>query len=52
MAASADHVVVVEEGRPATADQPSAGPVYRCKYAKDGLLDLPNDLESPWQFFR
>lgn len=52
MAAAADHVVIVEEGRQATAEHPSAGPVYRCKYAKDGLLDLPADLDSPWQLFR
>uniref|UniRef100_A0A1J3GAZ2 Long-chain-fatty-acid--CoA ligase n=1 Tax=Noccaea caerulescens TaxID=107243 RepID=A0A1J3GAZ2_NOCCA len=51
MAPAADHVVKVEEGRPATAEYPSAGPVYRCKYAKDGLLDLPTDLDSPWQLF-
>lgn len=52
MALAVDHVVVVEEGRPATLENPSAGPVYRCKYAKDGLLDLPTDIDSPWQFFR
>lgn len=43
----------VEEGRPATSDgRPSAGPVYRCIYAKDGLMELPTGLESPWDFFR
>lgn len=52
MAPATDHVVMVEEGRPAAAEYPSAGPVYRCKYAKDGLLDLPTDLDSPWQLFR
>jgi long-chain acyl-CoA synthetase len=44
--------VEVEESRPATDGKPSAGPVYRSIYAKDGLLDLPAGLESPWQFFR
>ncbi|KAE8008450.1 hypothetical protein FH972_004961 [Carpinus fangiana] len=43
--------VEVEESRPATDGKPSAGPVYRSIYAKDGLLDLPAGLESPWQFF-
>ncbi|CAI0446872.1 unnamed protein product [Linum tenue] len=31
--------------------KPSAGPVYRSIYAKDGLLELPSHLHSPWQFF-
>ncbi|KAK7348976.1 hypothetical protein VNO80_23778 [Phaseolus coccineus] len=44
--------VKVEEGRPATDGKPSAGPVYRSIYAKDGLLEVPSDLESPWDFFR
>jgi len=44
--------VKVEEGRPATDGNPSAGPVYRSIYAKDGLLEVPSDLESPWDFFR
>lgn len=42
----------VEEARPATDGRPSAGPVYRSIYAKDGLLELPEGLESPWQFLR
>jgi len=46
------YTVKVEESRPATAQKPSAGPVYRSIYAKDGLLDLPAGLESPWQFLR
>ena len=36
----------VEEGRPATDAKPSAGPVYRSIYAKDGLLEVPSDFES------
>lgn len=31
--------------------QPSAGPVYRCIYAKNGLLDHTSGIESPWDFF-
>jgi len=47
------YTVKVEEGRPATSDgRPSVGPVYRCIYAKDGLMELPSGLESPWEFFR
>ncbi|KAK1324112.1 Long chain acyl-CoA synthetase 2 [Acorus calamus] len=34
------YTVKVEESRPAAGDKPSAGPVYRCIYAKDGLLEL------------
>ncbi|KAJ1440330.1 AMP-dependent synthetase/ligase [Sesbania bispinosa] len=46
------YTVKVEEGKPATDGKPSVGPVYRCIYAKDGLLELPAGLESPWDFFR
>jgi len=47
------YTVKVEEGRPATSDgRPSVGPVYRCIYAKDGLMEFPSGLESPWDFFR
>ncbi|CAK8570867.1 unnamed protein product [Lathyrus sativus] len=47
------YTLKVEEGKPATSDgKPSVGPVYRCIYAKDGLLELPSALESPWDFFR
>ncbi|KAK9287009.1 hypothetical protein L1049_015417 [Liquidambar formosana] len=45
------YTVKVEESRPATDKMPSAGPVYRCIYAKDGLLELPAGLESPWEMF-
>ncbi|XP_044490818.1 probable CoA ligase CCL6 [Mangifera indica] len=44
------YTVKVEEARLATGGKPSAGPVYRCVYAKDGLLECPAALESPWQF--
>ncbi|KAK7274108.1 hypothetical protein RIF29_15182 [Crotalaria pallida] len=46
------YTVKVEEGRAASNGKPSVGPVYRCIYAKDGLLELPADLESPFDFFR
>lgn len=46
------YTVKVEEGKPATEGKPSVGPVYRCIYAKDGLLELPSGVESPWDFFR
>ncbi|KAF5206259.1 Long-chain acyl-coa synthetase, partial [Thalictrum thalictroides] len=45
------YTVQVEDGRPPLDEKPSAGPVYRCIYAKDGLLELPTGLESPWEFF-
>uniref|UniRef100_A0A2P2M475 Long chain acyl-CoA synthetase 2 isoform X2 n=1 Tax=Rhizophora mucronata TaxID=61149 RepID=A0A2P2M475_RHIMU len=48
---SMEYLVKVEESRPATNEKPSAGPVYRSIYAKDGLLEVPPGLESPWQFF-
>ncbi|GKV23762.1 hypothetical protein SLEP1_g33458 [Rubroshorea leprosula] len=48
---SVSWTVKVEEARPATEKCPSAGPVYRCIYAKDGLLELPDGMHSPWEFF-
>ncbi|GAV84956.1 AMP-binding domain-containing protein [Cephalotus follicularis] len=48
---SMTYTVKVEDARPAIDGKPSAGPVYRSIYAKDGLLELPSGLESPWQFF-
>ncbi|KAH9656444.1 AMP-binding enzyme family protein expressed [Citrus sinensis] len=48
---SETYTVKVEEARPAADGKPSGGPVYRCIYAKDGLLESPAGLESPWQFF-
>ncbi|KAL4013351.1 hypothetical protein IC575_025517 [Cucumis melo] len=48
---STPYTVVVEAETPETGGRPSAGPVYRSIYAKDGLLQLPDELESPWQFF-
>lgn len=44
--------VKVEEARAAADGKPSAGAVYRCIYAKDGLMEMPQDLHSPWEFFR
>ncbi|XP_052179737.1 probable CoA ligase CCL6 [Diospyros lotus] len=46
------YTVKVEEARPATGGKPAAGPVYRSIYAKDGLLELPAELHSPWEFLR
>ncbi|KAL6963920.1 eukaryotic long-chain fatty acid CoA synthetase (LC-FACS) [Sarracenia purpurea var. burkii] len=46
------YTVKVEESRPATDGQPSAGPVYKSIYAKDGLMELPAGMQSPWEFFR
>ncbi|PKI47506.1 hypothetical protein CRG98_032096 [Punica granatum] len=45
------YTVKVEEGQPATADRPAKGPVYRSIYAKDGLPELPEGRNSPWDFF-
>ncbi|XP_022986475.1 long chain acyl-CoA synthetase 2 [Cucurbita maxima] len=45
------YTVAVEDATPESGGQPSAGPVYRSIYAKDGLLQLPTGFESPWQFF-
>lgn len=45
------YTVEVEESKPAVGDRPSAGPVYRSIFAKDGLLELPAGIESPWEFF-
>ena len=44
--------VKVGEATPAAGGRPSAGPVYRSIYAKDGLMVLPQDIHSPWDFFR
>ncbi|OAY25468.1 probable CoA ligase CCL6 [Manihot esculenta] len=48
---SMEYLVKVEESRPASDGKPAAGPVFRCIYAKDGLLEVPAGLESPWKFF-
>ncbi|XP_028072334.1 long chain acyl-CoA synthetase 2-like isoform X1 [Camellia sinensis] len=45
------YTVKVEESTPATDQKPSAGPVYRCIYAKNALMDLPPGLDSLWDFF-
>ncbi|KAL5987161.1 eukaryotic long-chain fatty acid CoA synthetase (LC-FACS) [Asimina triloba] len=49
---AAVYTVKVEESRPSIGDTPSAGPVYRNIYAKDGLLELPEGMNCPWEFFR
>ncbi|CAD6253527.1 unnamed protein product [Miscanthus lutarioriparius] len=43
--------VKVGEATPAAGGRPSAGSVYRSIYAKDGLMELPQDIQSPWDFF-
>ncbi|KAG2562696.1 hypothetical protein PVAP13_8KG240800 [Panicum virgatum] len=43
--------VKVGEATPAAGGRPAAGPVYRSVYAKDGLMELPPDVQSPWDFF-
>ncbi|KAL8189111.1 hypothetical protein R6Q57_029372 [Mikania cordata] len=45
------YTVKVEDSREAVGKLPSAGPVYRCIYAKDGLMELPPGYDSPWDFF-
>ncbi|KAG9136912.1 hypothetical protein Leryth_020012 [Lithospermum erythrorhizon] len=45
------YIVKVEEAREGANGKPSAGPVYRCIYAKDGLMELPTGLDSPWDLF-
>ena len=46
------YTVKVAEGVPATEERPSAGAVYRCIYAENGLFELPKGMESPWEFLR
>ncbi|KAJ6936846.1 hypothetical protein NC652_011509 [Populus alba x Populus x berolinensis] len=46
---STEFIVKVEESRPESDGKPSAEPVYKTIYAKDGVMDLPAGLESPWQ---
>ncbi|RLM58989.1 long chain acyl-CoA synthetase 2 [Panicum miliaceum] len=43
--------VKVGEAAPAGGGRPAAGPVYRSVYAKDGLMELPQNVQSPWDFF-
>lgn len=53
MSSTSVYTVEVEGSRPAASDggKPSAGPVYRSIYAKDGLMDIPSQYNSPWDFF-
>ncbi|KAL4320144.1 hypothetical protein GQ457_18G020250 [Hibiscus cannabinus] len=46
---SVTYAVKVGESRPETGKKPSAGPVFRYIYAKDGLLELPDGMHSPWE---
>uniref|UniRef100_R7W8U0 Long-chain-fatty-acid--CoA ligase n=1 Tax=Aegilops tauschii TaxID=37682 RepID=R7W8U0_AEGTA len=45
------YTVKVGEATPAAGGRPAAGPVYRSIYAKDGLMRLPQEIHSPWDFF-
>jgi long-chain acyl-CoA synthetase len=45
------YTVKVGEATPAGSGRASAGPVYRSIYAKDGLMQLPQEIQSPWDFF-
>jgi long-chain acyl-CoA synthetase len=46
------YTVKVEEATPVKGDKPSAGPVYRSIYARNGLSQLPDEINSPWDLFR
>ncbi|XP_012836994.1 PREDICTED: long chain acyl-CoA synthetase 2 isoform X1 [Erythranthe guttata] len=46
-----DYTVKVEEAREAGEGKPSAGPVFRSIFAKHGLMEIPPQMESPWEFF-
>ncbi|XP_072974428.1 probable CoA ligase CCL6 [Typha angustifolia] len=45
------YAIKVEDSTLAEGNNPSAGPVYRSIYAKDGLMELPSGIDSPWEFF-
>ncbi|KAK9108757.1 hypothetical protein Sjap_016817 [Stephania japonica] len=45
------YTVKVEEARVATEERPSAGPVYRSIYANNEFTELPDQFNSPWDFF-
>ncbi|KAF3778312.1 Long chain acyl-CoA synthetase 2 [Nymphaea thermarum] len=47
----ASYLLKVEEGRPAADGRPSVGPIYRNIDAKDGLLEPPEGVDCPWDYF-
>ncbi|XP_031483365.1 probable CoA ligase CCL6 [Nymphaea colorata] len=47
----ASYLLKVEEGRPAADGRPSVGPTYRNIYSKDGLLEPPEGVDCPWDYF-
>lgn len=47
-----EHLVEVEPGRGAADGCPSAGPVYRSAFAKDGFPPAVSGIESCWDVFR
>uniref|UniRef100_A0A453F5H8 4-coumarate--CoA ligase n=1 Tax=Aegilops tauschii subsp. strangulata TaxID=200361 RepID=A0A453F5H8_AEGTS len=50
--AEMQHVVKVEEGRPAADGRPSVGPTYRSAFARDGFLAPVDGLDSCYDIFR
>jgi long-chain acyl-CoA synthetase len=46
------HVVKVEEGRPAADGRPSVGPTYRSAFARDGFPDPVPGMDSCYDIFR
>ncbi|KAM3331415.1 hypothetical protein ACQJBY_027418 [Aegilops geniculata] len=50
--AEMQHVVKVEEGRPAADDRPSVGPTYRSAFARDGFPAPVDGLDSCYDIFR
>ncbi|VAH78001.1 unnamed protein product [Triticum turgidum subsp. durum] len=50
--AEMQHVVKVEEGRPAADGRPSVGPTYRSAFARDGFPAPVDGLDSCYDIFR
>ncbi|GMJ03862.1 long-chain acyl-CoA synthetase 4 [Hibiscus trionum] len=50
--AATNYLIKVEEGKAAADGQPSAGPVYRSTFAKDGFPAPIPGMESCWDIFR
>ncbi|KAK8479919.1 hypothetical protein V6N13_026623 [Hibiscus sabdariffa] len=50
--AGTNYLIKVEEGKEATDGQPSAGPVYRSTFAKNGFPAPIPEMESCWDIFR
>ncbi|KAK8484320.1 hypothetical protein V6N13_123983 [Hibiscus sabdariffa] len=50
--AETNYLIEVEEGKVASDGQPSAGPVYRSSFAKNGFPAPIPEMESCWDIFR